>query len=92
MRIMGIRLAKYRGLCHMAAHLQKTHYRKRAMIELYFTQHPHLRRPAVGILSTAFMLVWAAAMIGLGGCESTREGLRLPFDLEEAISELRRAR
>ena len=92
MRIMGIWLAKYRGLCHMAAHLQKTHYRSEQVIELYFTQHPRLRRLAVGILSTAFMLVWAAAMLGLGGCEHGREGLRLPFDLEEAIGELRRAR
>lgn len=62
------------------------------MIELYFTRHPHLRRLAVGILSTAFMLVWAAAMIGLGGCETTRRLPDLPFDLQEALDELRRGR
>jgi hypothetical protein len=62
------------------------------VIELYFNQHPLLRRLVIAALSTAFMVVWAAAMLGLGGCETTREGLRLPFDLEEAIGELRRTR
>jgi hypothetical protein len=62
------------------------------MIELYFSERPRLRRLVVGVLSATFMVVWVAAMLGLGGCETTREGLRLPFDLEEAISEVRRAR
>jgi hypothetical protein len=62
------------------------------MIELWFAERPRLRRLVVGILSTAFMVIWAAAMLGLGGCETTREGLRLPFDLEEAIGELRRSK
>ena len=62
------------------------------MIELYFTRHPWQRRAAVGVLPTTYIVCWMAAMLGLGGCETTREGLRLPFDLEEAIGELRRSR
>ena len=62
------------------------------MTKAYLAQHPILRRVVLGILSSTYLIIWAAAMIGLGGCEHGREGLRLPFDLEEAIGELRRAR
>ena len=43
------------------------------MVELYFAKHPWQHRVAISALSAAFMVCWAAAMLGLGGCSTLRE-------------------